>query len=347
MDPDTNEETTETEVESVDDEGLGDLSELEGALEADKRDGDEEVEGQTEKAPAAPKEPAPGTPEARAKEREARALAAEEARERKRELAKLSEAENYIERVRAAEQRRQAELDAREAQLRSMEGEAAQMREKLLEAVRKGGLGALEALGLDLATLQAEEIERLDPVAKTSKEAQRALAELNELKAQLKAEKEEAARMREESSRQARQRQVEEQRFNEQRTLISYAAQAESVPPTVARLARSAESNPLARRTLIEAADTFAEAYYEVNGTLPVMKELVVGLDELLDFAHAPSNGMAQAAGGTRGQARTGRTMASPAMAMRDSAPRQLSDEEREQEELAELERSIKLDLSR
>lgn len=331
-------ETSGEGTEPSDDHiGKDALAELQNAIAEDGGEPEAEV-AQGAKA---------DTPEARAKAREERALAAEQARLKKRELARLSEAEAYIEKVKSYEQRREQELSQREANLRRMEREATEAREQLLNAVRAGGLDALSALGLDLATLQAAEIEKHDPVVQTRTKAEKALAELEALKAELRAERDAQVKARAEAEQQARLRHVQEARQNEQHALISFASSGDAgVPASVAAMATAATRNPLARRALIEAADTLAETYHEMYGELPTIRDLVAGLDGMLDFVQAPIVGSAPAQGAQRGQARTGRTMASPAMQVRESAPRELSEEERLNAELRELEEALQRDLS-
>lgn len=334
-------EELETSVEGTEpsDDRIGKdaLAELQNAIAEDGGEPEAEV-AQGAKA---------DTPEARAKAREERALAAEQARLKKRELVRLSEAEAYIEKVKSYEQRREQELSQREANLRRMEREATEAREQLLNAVRAGGLDALSALGLDLATLQAAEIEKHDPIVQTKTKAEKALAELEALKAEMKAEREAQLKAREAAEQQARLRHVQETRQNEQSALISFASSGDAgVPASVAAMAAAATRNPLARRALIEAADTLAETYHEMYGELPTIRDLVAGLDGMLDFVQAPSGGSAPAQGAQRGQARTGRTMASPAMQVRESAPRELSEEERLNAELRELEEALQRDLA-
>lgn len=325
-------------AEPSDDRIGGDvIAELQGAI---AEDGGETGEETPARAPV-------GTPEARAKAREERALAAERARLQKREAAKLDEAQAYIDKVRAYEQRRESELAQREANLKRMEREATEAREQLLNAVRNGGLDALSALGLDLATLQAAEIEKHDPVVQSKTKAEKALAELEALRAEMRAEREAQLKARETAEQEARRRQVHEARNQEQSALISFASSGDAgVPPSVAALAGAAQRNPLARRALIEAADTLAGTYHEMYGELPTIRDLVAGLDGMLDFVQAPSVGTAPAQGAPRGQARTGRTMASPTMQVRESAPRELSEEERLNAELRELEEALQRDLA-
>lgn len=317
--------------------GSEELAELQSAIAEDGGEAEEE---------GAARKPV-DTPESRAKAREERALAAERARLKKREVARLDEAQAIIEKVKSYEQRREQELSQREANLKRMEREAAEAREQLLNAVRSGGLDALSALGLDLASLQAAEIEKHDPVVQSRTKAEKALAELEALKAEMKAEREAQLKAREAEEQQARMRHVQEARQHEQHALISFASSGDAgVPASVAAMATAATRNPLARRALIEAADTLAETYHEMYGELPTIRDLVAGLDGMLDFVQAPSVGSAPAQGAQRGQARTGRTMASPAMQVRESAPRELSEEERLNAELRELEEALQRDLA-
>lgn len=298
-----------------------------------------EVEGQEEEQAEAssdetgedpsvqqPPEPDPTTPEGRAQLRLQRAAQAEAARSERTEVStRLDRAEGILGEL----QRYESGLAAREREIRAAYREM----EALRERVRAGGPEALEALGITYADWTSAELEKSDPQYL----AKKALEENKRLRQELaeRERRQEQARRQEDLDRQVQQ---------EQAALIEHASEAAS--PQVAQLARAAQTNPRARRFLVQAADEVAAYHIEQTGSVPKLGTVIRDLDKYLDFLQAQEDA-AQARAPVPAQATrpaNTRTLGNPGMSDRAAPRRQLSEEEQRARELASLREAMSKD---
>lgn len=302
-----------------------------------------EEEATTEEAPPPPDL---STPEGRAEARRQRAIAAEQQRRERRTEAQAREAEQRAQAAERAARHREQQAEQRlEAERQALARQQQEFREQVLA----GGITGLQRLGISPEELARVELEQTDPRFMVAS-----------LKQQIEDMRREAAeRRQQEEHRQAQAQRAEQKRQQENRLLAQQVPNA----PHFTAVAERASKDPIARRILIAEADQFAQEYRETYGEMPEYREVAVELDRRLAVLQATRD--AQATGGVRApgdgvgaaQATRGanqsaqakrppnaRALGASDVSDRVSPPRELSKEEREEEELRALAEAMRKD---